>query len=1117
MRKVILLTALVFIVSVGFSKSQTKNKQRGQVQFSELIKKIETKFDVSITYETDISFDLTKKQVTEVIKKETVEEALTETLKTKNISFKKIRDDYYVLSKKKKDETSENFKHKQLQERVVTGTVTDDAGEPIPGVTVVAKEAQLYVAMTDFEGKFSITINENVKHLVFTYIGFLNTEVNVEGKDDITVILKEDLFNIDEVIVSGVAGNTLTKKLTVSVQKISEDELKDVPASSAAGVLFGKVAGLTMTEANGSPGSGYSLRLRGSTSLTGAQAPLIIMDGIMVQTNLADINVDDIASIEVVKGAAAASLYGSKAGNGVIIITTKRGKDIKNSFQVKVRNEYGITQLTKELDLATHHPHRLADDNDDYPYTRYEGITYDDEGNIVGGGRLTTDNAYADQPYSNVYNHQSEFFKQGEFYTNYVSLSKKSNETNMFMSFENNKNTGILFSTDGYNRKNFRFNADTKIGKRITISTSNLYVNTVTDNPGTTSGFSDALFISPDADLMADNEDGTPYLVKPDIYSSLTENPLYPLYYRTDSSTRSSFMTNFKLKVDITDWLDFDTKYTYEKLNKYNWAINPKGYLYQDGNYISGHLTESNTYINAKTFQTTLNLNKIVSDFTIKSKLSFLYEYEYGYYSWKKGEGLDFADVPHFNNVDQSTVEATSKILNEEVALNFFGIFDIDYKDKYMLSLLFREDGSSTFGSEERWNPYYRIAGAYRLSEDFNLSAIDELKLRAAIGTAGQRPGYSWQYTTFYTSGGNTSNGQLGNKYLKPSETREIEFAIDAVLKNKISLTASYSMADTKGAFLKMPIAVHIIDFPSQWRNAADIKTNAFELVLKYNALNKKSTNLDFTLSFDKIHQEVSDIEGGVYRTGPNDAFVFAPGEIIGTIYGLTHLTSLDEMENQLPDGMTINDYEINSDGYVIEAGTEGTVDERPIIYDEGNDGTVDKVVIGDSNPDFNMNFGTTFTYKNLSFYMLWSWKHRGNIYNYTKQFLMRDGLAADVDQSNVPDGNKKSFFYYEAFYTNMYNGIYHTNDFNSHFVEDGSFVKLREVSLYYNLKFKNSLAKHIKNVKIGIIGRNMLTFTNYSGFDPEVSSGSDLTNYSFDNFGYPIFRSFTGSIEFTF
>lgn len=1108
MRKIILLTSLIFIVSIGFSNSQTNKKQRGQVKFSNVIKKIEKKFDVSITYETDISFKLSKQQALRVEKMETVEEALKETLETKDISFKKIRDDYYVLSKKqlKSRENFDNNLHIKNVKRIIKGIVQDENGVSIPGATVLL-EKTTNGTITDLNGEFQLDIETTEGTLLISYIGYKKERVELTEQEYYTVILTRDEFGLEEVVVSGVAGNTSTKKLTVSVQKVSESELKNVPASSSAGILQGKVPGLVMTEANGAPGSGFSMRLRGSTSLTGAQGPLIIMDGIMVQTNLADINVDDIKSVEVVKGAAAASLYGSKAGNGVIVITTKRGKDIENAFQIKVRNEYGLSELTKELDLATHHPYQLAADNDDYSYTRYEGIEYDDDGEIISGSRLISENGFADQPYANVFNHQNEFFKQGQFYTNYISLSKKSEETNMFISFENNKNTGILFSTDGYNRRNFRFNADTRIGDRLTISTSNLYVSTLTDNPGTTSGFSDALFISPDANLMDDNIDSTLYNVKPDPYNSIIENPLYPLYHRTSTSKRNSFLTNFQAKLHITDWLNIDAKYTFEKLQKYSYGLNPKGYLYMDENYISGLLTESNSSNEAKTFQSTLNINKLYEDFTLKSKLSFLYENEHYHFASKKGENFAFDDVPHFNNIDQSTLEVNS-FNTDEIAMNVFGIVDIDYQDKYMLSALFREDGSSRFGPEERWNPYYRIAAAYRLTEDFKIPGVDEFKLRAAIGTAGQRPGYSWQYQTYSTSGGQTTKVQKGNMYIEPSETTEIEFAVDLSLLNKIYITAGYSIAETKGAFLQMPLPTYASDgFSYQWRNAADISSNALELMLKYNAISKNDLSLNFTVSFDKIYQEVADIEK-TYKTGPNDAFVFAPGEIIGTIYGYRWLTSLSEMNEQLPEGMTIDDYEINSEGYVIEAGTEGTMDEAPILYNDTADAAANKVVIGDCNPDFNMNFGTTFSFKNISVYMLWSIKSGGNVYNYTKQYLMRDARAGIVDQYGKPESEKKSVNYYAAFYNTSY--------FNSYFVEDGSFIKLREASIYYNLKFKKA-SKYINNIRIGFVGRNLLTFTNYSGFDPEVASGSDLTNYSYDSFGYPIFRSYTASLELTF
>ena len=1111
MKKIIFPLILLFIMNIGVSYSQINNNK--EFQFSEVIKKIETKYEVSITFEADIKYTYSKKSVNIILKETTIEGALNETIKNKDISFTKIRDDYYVLSKKGTSKTDDNNNNNTSvieKNRTITGTVIDENDLSIPGATVVIKETT-NGTITDLDGKFSLKITEDAKTLVISFIGYKEQEILLTETKVYNIQLEQKDHQIDEVIVSGVAGRTERKKLTVSVEKLSEQDLKDVPANSAAGILQGKVPGLTMTEASGSPGSGFSLRLRGSTSLTGDQSPLIIIDGIMVQTNLADINVDDIKSVEIVKGAAASSFYGSKAANGVIVITTKRGADIKNDFQIIVRNEYGISQLTKELDLATHHPYQLADDDANYPYTRYEGIEYDEEGEIISGSRLISENAYADKQYSVVNNHQQAFFKQGQFYTNYAGLSRKMKNSNMFFSFENNKNSGIIFETKGYNRRNFRFNADTKIGKRIYFSTSNLYVNTYTDSPGSSSAFSNVLFMNPEADLFAENSDSTLYNVKPDPYSSIIENPLYPLYHRESFAKRNSFLTNFKLKLNLSKAFNLDLKYTYEKLNKYSRAINNLGYLYMDGAYIDGLLSESNSVNDFKTFQSTLNFIKVINKLTMRAKVSYLFEDEYYYYSSALGRGFAWDDVPHFSNVTQDQSELSS--YEQKIrSMNIFGIMDFDFRDRYLLSVLIREDGSSKFGSEERWNMYYRVAAAYRLSEDVAIPGFSELKFRAAIGTAGQRPGYSWQYETYSTNDGVTTKLQKGNKYLKPSETREIEFAIDAEIIKKISITASYSMSETKGAFLNLPMAVHYSNgFPNQWRNAADIKTNVVELSLAYQVFNTKNSHLNFTISYDRVRQEVSEIEGGKYYTGPNDAFIFEKGATIGTIYGYKWLTSLEEMSEQLPEAMTIDDYTINSDGYVIIDGTEGTVDEFPILFDKENDGEPDKVEIGNCNPDFNLNFGTNFYFKGFSLYMLWAWKQGGNIYNYTKQYLFRDGRAGEVDQTGKADADKKSVYYYSSFYYMSY--------FNSHFVEDGTFIRLREASIYYNLKLKkgSKVENVVKSIKFGLIGRNLLTFTKYTGFDPEVATGSDLTNYSYDSFGYPIFRSFTASIQFTF
>ncbi len=1107
MRKFLFILTFLCTSLAGFSNGQIL-KQKTEIQLSDLVKKIEKKYNVSVTYESDISYKYTKKQAAGVLKKQSPEEALKELIKRKHLGFKKIRDDYFVLIKKE-TLSENNLEGIKLSEKTITGTVKDNAGDFIPGVSVIAKEDNAFVVMTDVEGKFLITVPDNVKTLVFNYIGYKTKEIIIGNQTEINVVLQEDLFDIEEVIVSGVAGNTPAKKLAVTVDKINSDKLNEAPSSSSASALQGKIPGILVKSSYGSPGSGATIQMRGATSIRGNSPALVIVDGVLLNTNLADINVDDIASMEVVKGAAASALYGSKAGNGVIVITTKRGKNLKENYQIKVRNEYGISNLQKELDLATHHPYQLAADNADFPYTKYEGVTYDDDGTVISGSRMPTDSAYADQAYALVRNQQKEFFKPGRYFTNYVSLSKKDNNTNMFLSFENHKNSGIVFATEGYSRKNFRFNADTKIGKYITLSTSNMYMTAQTDNPGTSKGFQDVLFVQPDVDLNAANSDGSPYLVLPDPWS-IAENPLYPLYYRESTSKRNSFLTNISSKIRFTDWLNLDTKYTFEKYNSYARGYNPKGYLYMDTAYYTGLLEKTNYTDNSKNFQSTLNFNKVIDNFTLKSKISYLAEQESWENTYTSGKDFVVSNIPQFDFTDpvqskNSSYDGTIK------AVDVFGIIDADYLSKYIFSGLIRRDGSSLFGENQRWHTYYRLAGAYRITEDIKINGIQELKIRAAIGTSGQRPGYSDQYETYTVANGNLSKNQLGNKDLKPSESTETEYALDAQFLKIFNFTASYSSNITRDALLSVPLASHVLGFKSQIRNAGTIKSQSLEMSLNIKLIHKKNTKLSLGINYDRIRQKIVDLELNKYYTGPRGAFLVEPGQNYGIILGNKWLTSLDQMAAQLPDGMSISDYTLNSDGYVILAGTEGSTIETPVALDADKDGNPDKVVIADCNPDFNLNFNTNFSYKRFSLYMLWSWKQGGDVYNKTKQYLFFENRAGVIDQYGKPEEQKKSIYYYQK----LYNG----NNLNSYFVEDGTYVKLREMSLAYryNINKNSKTYKVLKSLKFMLIGHNLLTFTKYTGYDPEVGNSSYSANFSYDNYGYPNFRTLTASLEFTF
>ncbi len=840
---------------------------------------------------------------------------------------------------------------------------------------------------------------------------------------------------------------------------------------------------------------------------------MVMLDGNILQTNLADINVGDIESVEVVKGAAAAAMYGSQGGNGVIVITTKRGlKGVgKPKTFVDFRSEFGIQQIPNYIEQAKHHPYELADDWQDFTsFTKYAGVVYDSMGNPIIGNRHLSEDGYADNPYSRIIDQQKNFYNDGVYSSNYLSVYGSGTKTNYLISYEHNRQNGIVFNTGGYTRNNLRVNLDVHITPSLKISTSNLFILTDSKKPGSNESFNDLLFVAPDVDLEAPNDNGTPYKILPDPWS-VSENPLYPLANRQRTEKRYSLIGNVMASWQINSWISLDGKYTYEFRNKYWNTYTPKGYLANNGVWEGGTLYKSSFYQFDQNFQFTANFNKQFNDFTTKFKLSYLYEGMARNSYWVLGRDFQLSGIPQLDNMDPTKTTMGSE-QQRIVSINYFGILDLDWKDKILFSGLFRMDGSSLFGENERWNPYYRLSAGYRLTEDVTIPGIQELKIRASIGTSGQRPGYNWQYEVYDMSGGSIPVPErLGNKDLKPSETTETEVGLNIDFLHRLSFEFTYSSSITNDAFALAPMASHV-GAPLQWKNIGTLSSQVYEATLNMNLITTPDFNWNAGLIYDRIRQNVVDIDIPPYTKGPRNAFYVQPGEVFGTMYGYKWLTSLDEMAKQLPEGKTIEDFEINSDGYVIPAGSQGTTDEKAIKYDANVDGLGDKIQIGDGNPDFRMSVTNNFSYKGFSLFFLFTWKKGGDVYNYTRQYTFRDQRAIEYDMSGVAEGDKKTITYYDNFYDGT--------AINSYFVEDGSYVRLREFSLYYRIagdKLRRANLGFIQSLKIGIQGTNLLTWTNYKGYDPEVSSGADATNYPFDDFSYPNYRTFTASLALTF
>ncbi len=1014
------------------------------------------------------------------------------------------------------------------QTRVITGTVTSDVeGEgPVPGVSVVVQGTTVG-AYTDINGKYTVNVPPNANTLVFTFIGMKTQEIDINGQSVIDIVMSQDLLNLDEVIVTGVAAGTPKKKMAVSVERVDADRIKEVTAGSASSALQGKVAGLTVINSTGEPGSAATILVRGATQISGSQAPLIILDGAIMEGTLGDINVDDIESIEVVKGASASALYGSRAGNGVIAVTTRRGNTLtEGKTEVIVRNEYGMNQLAKKYDLASHHAYALAGDQASYSYTKYDGVTYPadyhgTEGGYTGSRHLETD-LYMDNEYVDLYDHEGEIFAGNDFVTNYISVGSNLGKTNFLVSFENNVQSGLLVETDGYKRNSFRLNVDHKISPKISVSASNLYVKSSTQDPGGDSKYNGGIFFNvllsePNTDFNYPNPDGQPYLFIANEWQAETENPIYSLWKIQDNTVRNRILGTYTAKYNMFSSLNFEGKYAFEYSFGDISTYSPYDTYTRSGSesiYSKGSLYIASTALFSRNAQVTANFNKKFGDFNARAKVSYLFEKTS--YNSSSTTAYDFSlgGIPSFDAIEGNKSSTSYK--NAIIAKNYFGILYIDYRDKYIFDGMFRYDGSSLFGADARWNPYYRVSAAYRISEDIRIPGIQELKIRTAYGTAGQRPGFADQYEVMSISSGNVSKGQLGNSLLKPSLSKEWELALNVDFLNRFSFELAHSNIVTTDQILSIPLAVQYGGWPSQVQNAGTLESKVWEASLDAAVIRKGGLNYNIGFVFDNVQTTITELNAPPYQTGPqgqeaNKCFYIREGESFGAMYGYAFVKTLDEMAVQLTNPEDITNYVINSDGYVIKRGTEGTIFETPIKkLDEAGNQWYGK--IGNSNPKFNLSMTNTLTYKGIGLYALLAWKNGGDVYNKSAQWLTRDDRHGMMDQSGKPDYLKKAIPYYKAFYD--------INNFNEFWVEDGSYLKLRELSLSYSIPLSalEGFARgYVKGVKLALIGKNLFTVTNYTGYDPEVMTNNGTQYFAYDFMGYPNYRSYSVSLELKF
>jgi hypothetical protein len=566
-------------------------------------------------------------------------------------------------------------------------------------------------------------------------------------------------------------------------------------------------------------------------------------------------------------------------------------------------------------------------------------------------------------------------------------------------------------------------------------------------------------------------------------------------------------------------WLRLEGNYGTDRLNEQSSTYDFRGYLNEAGVPGDGSLTKaarSNVSWNSQLRATASKL--FLSN--ILSTTSVAYQLENSHFDQFSAGGtqLNVTNVIDLGALDATQLSVSSD-LQDQRTIDYMASQSFDIKDRYIIDGLYRRDGSSLFGPNARWADFYRISGAYRISEDFHIPGFQELKIRAARGTAGLRPRFFDQYEYFFVGGGNINKSQaaqLGNKNLKPAILTENEYGINSTFLNRFDLELVYADRNTKGAFLSVPQSVAQTGFTTQIQNAADVGSKSFEVSFQTRVLDRPNYGYNLSITGDHTTQRILSMNRAPFRVAADNSqgqnvFYYAPGQPLGIIYGTRFVHTFAELkENPAFANAVESDYVVNPLGYLVPKTTRGQPNEQPIVYVNG--AGQNTFVIGDVNPDFNFGISNDFRVGPFNIHALFDGQKGGQIYNFSKQWMFQDLRSGDIDQSGKDPSQKIAQPFYSA---GLYNGL----NADEYFVEDGSYIKLRELSVAYNLapRFVQKIGfGRASGARIALIGRNLYTWTHYSGFDPDVTAGSDF-NYRIDGFRYPNFRTITGQFEIQF
>ncbi|WP_236778420.1 SusC/RagA family TonB-linked outer membrane protein [Pseudalgibacter alginicilyticus] len=1062
----------------------------------------------------------------------------------------------------------------QSQNKSVNGTITDEKSElPLPGVTILVKGTTTGVT-TDFNGKFTLNIPNNGETLVFSYVGYKTQEIPIGNENIINVEMVEDISQLDEIVLVDYGyGKVKKTDMTGSTTSISGKELSTIPVSSASEALSGRLSGVNVTSADGEPGSEVTIRIRGGTSLSQDNSPLFVVDGFIV-SSIDNIPVNDIASINVLKDAAATAVYGAQASNGVIVVTTKSPEEGKTT--ISYNNYFQFSELPGDRKYEVLSPYEFVLANYEYEamrgqaaidafekyYGKYddfelykskEGTDWQDE--LFGGSRVSQ--------------------------SHNLSIGGGTEMTKMNLSLSNNKDEGLLDGS-GYERTSINFKLNQKISNKLTFDAQARITNSVKDGAGTSSGqlkIRDAVQARPvngiadelEIDLNATNEndDYQQFLLSLVDPSELVEQDWRK---RTDYD----YVFNAALTWNITDNLTAKSSYsdshgTTETLRFYGPLTSES--FNNGGSLPLGERTSSKD--NSYRFINTLNYKKEWVD----SKLDILVGHEIssagGQSNFLRAEQFRVSITPEelFANMQLGTFDRqTSGESIETNRKSFFGRFDFQLQDKYIFTLTARADESSRFRGKNTLGIFPALAFAWKLNEENFIKDIDfinQLKLRISYGETGNDrissglTQFLFSTTTLRGPGFDNVNNliyypqssSLYNPDLKWETTSTSNFGLDFTLFNK-RLDGSFEYYENQTKDLLYTQAIpNNTGFTAQYANVGVTANKGIELGLTGYIIDSKDFTLSANFNIGKNTLTIERLDGtqslfaqsnwaSTSLKNIND-YQLEVGGKIGNMYGFVTdgYYEIDDFDSY---NESSNEYNLK-EGVADASATVGN-EVRPgflKLKDLNGDGYItddgDRQVIGNALPDFQGGFGFNVRYKNFDLATFLNFQVGNDVYNsgkiqFNQYFRVTNGnllntmsidnrftyLDVDGSYTGTPGGivtdleqlrelNEGKTMWSHRSFTN------YTATIHSWAIEDGSFLRLNNVTLGYSLPKKLISKIGLSQFRVFATGRNLAIWTKYSGYDPEVNSSSNPFTPGLDNSSYPRSRSYTFGVNLTF